>query len=303
MNIKGFSFSPEKLNRLFPFYVLVDEQLTILSVGKSMAKLVPHLEGKTFLRAIKILRPSIENPSYEDLKAASDQLLVWDCGEGEMKTSFRGQLEWFEKENQLLMIGSPWFGSVDQLVEKKLSIRDFAFHDPLIDLLHVLKNQEITSEELKVLLKKVNQQKKELQIAGKAVQDIALFPMQNPDPLFRLNEAGEILVMNPAAKAISTLEFKNVVFKMPDFWKAISPQIDKNSERWLVEARSGNQTFSFVCKYLPEPRYFNVYGRNITEQKTIEEEIKRLSLVASANENGILFANPDGSIFWANEGL
>ncbi|NJM78570.1 MAG: hypothetical protein HC854_01120 [Flavobacterium sp.] len=48
------------------------------------------------------------------------------------------------------------------LLEKKLTLHDFAIFDPLLDLLHVLKNQEINNKELKELLDTVNSQRKKL---------------------------------------------------------------------------------------------------------------------------------------------
>jgi len=42
---------------------------------------------------------------------------------------------------------------------------------------------------------------------------------------------------------------------------------------------------------------------NITERKKEEEEYKRISLVASANNSGVLFTDPDGRITWANDGF
>lgn len=34
-----------------------------------------------------------------------------------------------------------------------------------------------------------------------------------------------------------------------------------------------------------------------------ERELRRLSLVASANDNGVVFTSPSGQIFWCNEGF
>lgn len=41
----------------------------------------------------------------------------------------------------------------------------------------------------------------------------------------------------------------------------------------------------------------------LTRRKQMEAELKRLSLVASANENGVVFTHPSGVIFWTNEGF
>jgi len=41
----------------------------------------------------------------------------------------------------------------------------------------------------------------------------------------------------------------------------------------------------------------------LTRRREMEAELKRLSLVASANENGVVFTHPSGEIFWVNEGF
>ena len=51
---------------------------------------------------------------------------------------------------------------MDEVVNNKISIKDFAVHDPMIDLLHVLKTQEIVTDDLKELLNTVSTQKNEL---------------------------------------------------------------------------------------------------------------------------------------------
>lgn len=48
-----------------------------------------------------------------------------------------------------------------------------------------------------------------------------------------------------------------------------------------------------------------IIGTNtdITERKKTEEEYKRISVVASANENGVVFTDTNGRISWVNEGF
>jgi PAS domain S-box-containing protein len=42
---------------------------------------------------------------------------------------------------------------------------------------------------------------------------------------------------------------------------------------------------------------------NITSRKQVENELRRLSLVAKANRNGVLFTDAEGKIIWTNEGF
>ncbi len=303
MKETGIRFRKDQFNRFFPFFILIDQNLIISEVGKSILKLNPNLVGRPFGDAFIVKRPTIQQYNFEAFKEKEDQLLVLELIDITNPMSFRGQIEWIEEENQLMYLGSPWVNSIDQLNENKLTIRDFSFHDPLIDLLHVLRIQEINAKELNELLQKVNNQKNELKAASLAIHDMSLFSMQSPDPLIRIDEEGNILLMNPAAMEMRSIFFNGSIMSQEHFWKQVGPQINKQSDRWQVEAISGDQTYLFIFKYLPETGYFNVYGRNITAEKVSQEEIHRLSLVASTNESGVLFTDTDGRISWANNGF
>lgn len=52
-----------------------------------------------------------------------------------------------------------------------------------------------------------------------------------------------------------------------------------------------------------EDEFFCSFIRDISERKKNEAELEKMSLVASANKNGIVFAGLDGKIFWSNEGF
>ena len=68
--------------------------------------------------------------------------------------------------------------------------------------------------------------------------------------------------------------------------------------RWILERGK-------VIQYSQSGKPKRIIGTHtdITGRKLAEEEYKRMSLVASANENGVLFTDPEGHIFWNNEGF
>lgn len=298
MNIK---FDVAQFNNIFPFYILLNPDLIVVSNGKTLEKIFPGTGNKSFTDNYRIQRPHLETIDFQSLKLLVSQMVIIECN-NHQKTILRGQIEFLPDRNQLLFIGTPWFNSMEQVIENKLSLNDFALHDPLIDLLHVLKTQEITTEDLKLLLNTVNKQKNDLKKAAQEIHDIALFPTQNPDPLTRIDSVGKILKENPAAEKFIEFTLKGTKYSKIDFWKEIASSLNKDAEREVVEADFGEKTYSFVIKSLPEYGYYNVYGRDITEQKKNEERIKQLALLASANENGVLFTNPKGQIFYANDG-
>lgn len=298
----SFLFDEEQFNSLFPFYLLIDKDLQVSGMGKSIEKLCSVKKGDAFVKHFQIPRPHTPIHSFQDLLNLQQQLTIVETF-GRINTKIRGQFEYLKNMDQILFIGSPWFDSVEQVAESHLTIRDFAHHDPLIDLLHLLKTQEITNEDLKKLVQSFNQQKNELKKVNKEVHDIALFPMQNPDPLIRINFNGDVLLNNPAASSLDFFKYDGQLLRNDLFFKIIADNIDKTNKRWSIESESGNKVYSFLCVSMIDEGYINIYGRDITEKKKTQDQLSRLSLVASANKNGVLFTDTNGYITWANEGF
>lgn len=297
-----FLFNEKQFNRLFPFYILINRDLKVIAMGKSMSKLLEKENVLQFNRFFSISNPLTAIDEFDDLIVLESQLVILESATAQ-KLLFRGQFEYLGETDSMLFVGSPLLSSMKEVRENRLVIDDFARHDPLIDLLHEMKSQEITNEDLKQLLLTINKQKNDLKKANKEVHDIALFPTQSPDPIIRINFNGEILQNNPAAALLDFFEIENTCYRNDDFFKLVSNKIDKTNPRWIIEAHSENRDYSFVCVSMPEEGYINIYGRDITQQKKDEQNLERLSLVARANDNGVLFTTPDGYITWANEGF
>ncbi len=161
MSSNCFSFKKDQFNRLFPFYILVNNRFAIESCGISLQKLAKSNINQSFSTCFKITRPEMDVVDFESIKATHGQLITLQLQSGH-KTILRGQFEFLDDTNQLLFVGSPWFYSMEQVNESNLKLSDFANHDPLIDLLHILKTQEIVNADLKQLVATINSQKNTL---------------------------------------------------------------------------------------------------------------------------------------------
>jgi PAS domain S-box-containing protein len=161
MKKKSIAFSFEQFNKLFPFYILINHQLVIQSFGKSLSKICICEGQPLFTSVFNLKRPELGDLDFEGLKFLIGQMIILESI-GDNPFLLRGQFDYLPDQDQILFVGSPWFDSVNEIKERKLTIPDFAIHNPMIDLLHILKTQQIATDEIKELLSTINRQKNTL---------------------------------------------------------------------------------------------------------------------------------------------
>lgn len=145
-----FQLHKDQFNRLFPFHLLIGRDLLIHSAGRSLLKLFPEIIGFHLQDIFLIKRPGLNHIHIDILKNIDELIILQSLSKDNIM--LRGQFEYLENEAQLLFAGTPWFASMDEVKLQQLKLNDFAISDPMIDLLHVLKTQEIASAEVRELL-------------------------------------------------------------------------------------------------------------------------------------------------------
>lgn len=142
-------FSEEQINRLFPFHLIVDSNFLIISTGESLTKIQSGINTKNFFDIFSVERPySLNKLSFKEL--TSDKEVFYILKMLNLELLFKAQFE-FINNNKGLFILTPWFKSIEDLKQNNLKISDFANYDQTFDLLHVIKNIEINTDELSLL--------------------------------------------------------------------------------------------------------------------------------------------------------
>lgn len=142
-------FSEEQINRLFPFHLIVDSDFLIISTGESLTKIQSGINTKNFFDIFSVERPySLNKLSFKEL--SSDKEVFYILKMLNLELLFKAQFE-FINNNKGLFILTPWFTSIEDLKDNNLIISDFANYDQTFDLLHVIKNIEINTDELSLL--------------------------------------------------------------------------------------------------------------------------------------------------------
>ncbi len=152
-----FSFGTDQFNRIFPFFILIDNECRITSLGRSIVKLCPAKTGQLFGNYFKLKYPKAERVDFDLLKNLNGQVSLLNFGD-DKQGILRGQFEYLDDQDQILFIGTPRFGSMEEVEEENLSLNDFAAHDSLIDQLNALQEQESAIKDIKKLLNSAHQQ-------------------------------------------------------------------------------------------------------------------------------------------------
>jgi PAS domain S-box-containing protein len=166
------NLSTEDFNDIFPFYILMDEKLCITATGDSLQKIVPELNNTFFEDSFSIKRPFITDLNFEALTSYKNQLIIFESKAVD-RITFRSQLKFIPEKNQIVLLASPWFENVNELIATGLQFKDFAAHNPIIDFLHILKTQDIANEDMKQVLQKLNRKKSEMLVAQQKLEQIS----------------------------------------------------------------------------------------------------------------------------------
>lgn len=262
MNNNELLFNEEQLNRLFPFYILVNENLEIDSCGKSLAKLCPLLPSTIFTKKLFVKRPEIYLQDFQSIRSIANQLVILQIKDHQ-KLVLRGEFEYLESIKKLLFIGTPWFDSMEQVKANNLTIHDFANHDPLIDLLHLLKTQEITTDDLKELLLTVNKQKVALKSSAADFKRLSLVASANENGVLFTNPNGLISWANEGFYKLTGYSNEEVIGKSPvDLCKG--PLTDETELSKVLEAFFNGQAFNTeIVYYKKDGSWF--LGRSVSQ--------------------------------------
>jgi len=115
--------------------------------------------------------------------------------------------------------------------------------------------------------------------AEEEIKELAKFPSENPSPVLRITNDGMILYSNKAAKILilgSKQDQKQHTVEL--IQKSVLDCLHSGLSK-EVEVKVEDKIFSFVYSSIIESGYVNVYGRDITEKKKAEEQIKRQNIL------------------------
>lgn len=165
--------SPPPLGELFPFLIELDERLQVVQTGPLMQKACPGLQvGNPLAGAFKPVGQNGEFVSFEQLSTEHRRPVAMKQTQSP-ELLFRG--EWFvcHTSRRLLFLGWPWVTDPDELIKLGIPLHAIPAHNPLGDLLLLLRTNRNTLADTHALTEALRQRTLELEASNRRLQDEA----------------------------------------------------------------------------------------------------------------------------------
>jgi PAS domain S-box-containing protein len=180
--------------------------------------------------------------------------------------------------------------------------RDKQLNDHLFQINE--KEYQTLNQKLQKLNESMEQQVKDRTIE---IEDLARFPMENPNPIYRINLQRKIVFANPVGQKIKKIEYQgkkqniDTLFKSLDFENPINESFDISFE---------DKSYIFFVKKPEHKNYINLYGADVTQKRKLrkmaEENLERLSNFLESTEDAYFIVyskNPEKNLIsnkWSN---
>ncbi|MDD5447285.1 MAG: PAS domain S-box protein [Methanocellales archaeon] len=140
--------------------------------------------------------------------------------------------------------------------------------------------------------------------AAEEVKNIAKFPEENLNPVYRVSKDGVLLYANPASRRLISEDQTEIGEKLPEKWMGIIKNAYDSEQRQKVELEFSGRAFLFDMVPVIEGGYINIYATDLTDRKQAENALKESeekyrSLVEST-EDFVYLVNGDGRYLFAN---
>ena len=131
-------------------------------------------------------------------------------------------------------------------------------------------------------------------------KSLARFPAENPSPILRATYEGKIVYANAASDLLLNDWHCKVGGYLPSLWIKLIGELARTNSRKTIDVHCEDTTYSIMVVPVPEANYVNLYGRDITERKQMEERLRQLSRAVEQSPASIVITDLEGKIQYVN---
>jgi|GEM_PF-3419736 len=175
----------------------------------------------------------------------------------------------------------------DQLL-KKMNINTYlggpiiSTQDNVVGLMtiltvHKLEMNQLNTTLFRLFLGRVNLEIERL-LSQRKLQFLASIPQQDPNPIIRIQPTGEVIFANTQGKAILKY-WRQRYSALPDMILREAYKAQLSNQVIRVEMEAENKIYLFTLIAIPDFKQINIYGTDISQLKTTEQNMINLARV------------------------
>ena len=132
----AIGLDPAEFASAFPFHLVLDRDMRVVQAGASLARFCPDLVPGA--DASRVLRCRVPEGAFGAALVDANPRSLFLLEHAPSRMLLRGSFQRRAGEGLYVFLGSPWITESREPEERGLRFRDFALHDPAIDMLQVM---------------------------------------------------------------------------------------------------------------------------------------------------------------------
>jgi signal transduction histidine kinase len=287
----------ESINFSSPFFLLIDKNNCILDFGENYKKSIPELKKQNYFNDLFVWESNFNIESFINSNSGINKLLFFKTIDD--KQRYKCSVKKYNADS-LIIFATPVINTQYLITNYNININNFPKQDYIAEFLFLQQAATKGLEDSRRLTETLTEKNKLLEISKqtlinsnavleekvnertKKIKNLALFPEQNPNPVFELDYYNKVInYSNPAGK---TIIFKDRSFTYEDLLKIliISEETIKNKSTAIFEFDFENQNYQRNIFFFDNEPIIRVYLHNITDirnyQNTLKEKNEELEL-------------------------
>lgn len=165
--------------------------------------------------------------------------------------------------------------TVRRASERKADEKDLLSKHEKLEKLVQIRTRELEDNNCRLLSEIAEREKAEEQ-----ARNLAFFPEENPNPVFRVSEEGIILYGNLASKYILDKWETGAGKALPEMFYKNTPFVFELQKSVEVEYPVSDRFYSFAITHVQDKECVNIYAQNITEKKKAQDSLLHAKIEA-----------------------
>jgi PAS domain S-box-containing protein len=155
--------------------------------------------------------------------------------------------------------------------EGRLTVRKAAQEVTLDFLISTVPVSIVNEKKVLITIVDITKRKR----AEQEIASLSKFPTENPNPVLRMQNDGQIIYANKASQELLEMWGCEVNDYLPEDMRGLISAVVESGKNKSVDIPCNDKVYSIILVPVRETGYVNLYGRDITDRKRAEDELKR----------------------------